>query len=174
MKDNVITKEVELGSINLDTGTIHVSNRKEAQEVINKINQIPCRSFIAVPTEVSELVSPEACILYGHFLGYDGYYGSNTTLSKKLNCSTRTITRLLNELIEAKCIKVVYVSKSIRFVYPVYAIPYVLNVASSMTTSKRISKANDLDSTVDRFENESEEEYRARIENGGFRDLKKL
>lgn len=124
-----IKEQINIGGVNLDDGTIYVNTRKEALAVLNKLSQIPSNRFLAVPTEVASLCSPEACILYGHFLGFNGFYGSNTSLSKSMNCSTRTISRLLNELIEKGCVKVVYASKSIRYIYPVYAIPYILNVS---------------------------------------------
>lgn len=120
---------------------IHVASKKDLDAIFDSINRVQCERFLAIPTEVTKRVSGEAAILYGYMLGYKGYYGSNVKLAEDLGCSTRTIMRLLNELIDKECIKVVYWNKTTRMIYPLYAIPYILNVESK-PNNKSIEDTN--------------------------------
>lgn len=145
-QDNIV-EDINYSNTNNDIVSekvIHVANKQDMDAIFDSINRVQCERFLAIPTEVTKRVSGEAAILYGYMLGYKGYYGSNVKLAEDLGCSTRTIMRLLNELVQNECIKVVYWNKTTRMIYPLYAIPYILNVESK-TRNKSIERNGGID-----------------------------
>lgn len=141
---NMVTETTYQEPVNdiIKEKVIHVASKKDMEEIFNSLNMIQSQRFLSIPTEVTKLVSGEAAILYGYMLGYKGYYGSNVKLAEDLGCSTRTIMRLLNELVEKECIKVVYWNKSTRLIYPLYAIPYMLNVETKPKSKEKVIDNN--------------------------------
>ncbi len=135
-----------------------VNDKKTATELIKGFENMPSMQFFAVPSEVTKKCSPEASILYGYILGFSNnlYRGSNTALASLMRCSTRTISRLLNELKDNDCIYIVIVNRTTRLVYPRYTLPFILDIEPSIKEKKSDShvKNNPIDQP-----------------NGGFRSL---
>lgn len=133
MSENLVVKERH-----------HFDTIEEANEYLRNLKTQKSGHWVSVPAEVTYKVSAEASILYGYILGFSntGYFGSNTLLSKMLNCSSRTISRLMNELIEKECIEVVVVSKTRRLIYPLYTMPFVYDIDPSFGAkgTKTLSK----------------------------------
>ena len=115
------------------------NSKEEANEIIKDFKPSISTQWLSVPTDVYKRCSPEACFLYSHILGFSSglYRGSNTALAKLMSCSTRTIARLMNELQEKKCIKVVIVSRTTRLIYPVYTLPFIMDIESSSKSNKK-------------------------------------
>ena len=148
---------------NITKGIIHEFNSvDEANDYLHDIKANEAKHWFTVPYEVVNRVSAEASILYGFISGFasTGYMGYNTTLSKAMKCSTRTITRLLNELMQAGCIDVVVVSKTRRLIYPMYNTPFIMDSAPtpSFSTTKKKSISKVKNNPID-------------LPNGGFKDL---
>lgn len=122
------------------------------------------RQFLPIPVEVLDKCSYQASICYGHLLWRSnvGNVISNTALAKLMKCTTRTITNLIDELTVKGCITVYFVNKTTRYVYPNYILPTAI-----------VFSKEDIDTAVnlDRRENETEQDYQERLENGGFKKL---
>lgn len=140
-----------------------VNDKKTATELIKGFENMPSMQFFAVPSEVTKKCSPEASILYGYILGFSNnlYRGSNTALASLMRCSTRTISRLLNELKDNDCIYIVIVNRTTRLVYPRYTLPFILDIESE---PKR-KKLSDYDKPSKVKNNPFD------LPNSGFRDL---
>jgi len=124
-------KKVSSQKINIQDAckVMEVANKKEAEKIVKKFECIVSQSWFSVPKEVFDICTPQASLLYGHLLGFSNgiYRGSSQALAELMNCSTRNIARMLNELREKGCIKVVVISRSRRLIYPVYTCPFILD-----------------------------------------------
>lgn len=120
--------------------TIEAISFSQAEEISKTFKKYDSVSWLSVPKDVFEVCSPEACLLYSHLLGFANglYKGSNTALANLMHCSTRTISRLLNELQVKNCIRVIVVNRQVRLLYPVYTLPFILVTEPS---SKKSSKS---------------------------------
>lgn len=109
------------------------NDMEQAKQIIKDFKPSISTQWLSVPSDVFKRCSPEACFLYSHILGFSSglYRGSNTALAKLMHCSTRTIARLMNELQDNKCIKVVVVTRTTRLIYPVYTLPFIMDIESS-------------------------------------------
>lgn len=118
------------------------NDMEQAKKIIKDFKPSISTQWLSIPSDVFKRCSAEACFLYSHILGFSSglYRGSNTALAKLMSCSTRTITRLMNELQEKECIKVVVVNRTTRLVYPVYTLPFILDIESS---SKKVKEQNE-------------------------------
>lgn len=101
----------------------------------NKINdiQVMSNSWMTIPNEVADRVSPMSAMLYAIILGFGANCrATNGWLAQKFNVSTRTITRMFKELEDAGCIKVVIVNNYQRLIYPVYTVPFLLDTSTKI------------------------------------------
>lgn len=137
--------------------TTYLKDKNELSKFENDFKSVIAQRWFSVPYEVSKVCSPEACILYGHLIGFTSslYRGTNTALASSMNCSTRTISRLMNELQQKGCIRVVILSRSTRLIYPVYTLPFIYDIESSKKKNSN-NETNELNDNSD---------------NGGFRKL---
>lgn len=119
---------------------MEAANKREAEKIVKKFECIISQSWFSVPKEVFDICTPQASLLYGHLLGFSNgiYRGSSQALAELMNCSTRNIARMLNELREKGCIKVVVISRSRRLIYPVYTCPFILDNEPIDTKSDKI------------------------------------
>lgn len=118
---------------------------EEANAYLDKFTKRLSSNWLSIPGEVAEKVSPEACILYAHFLGFNGqFYGSNVYLAEKLKCSTRSIGRLINELESHGCIKLVYINRTTRLIYPVYTMPFLYTIEQKRKDDEKINVRSSL------------------------------
>lgn len=129
---------------NNDDNVMRVDDITEAQAVSNSIVRHFTKQYLSCPIEVLEKCSPQACICYMKLL-----YRSNVSdvvtnglLAKDLNCTKRTVSNLIEELTAKGCIKVLYVSKTIRFIYPVYVLPVVFKVTSKIEDMQELEDEN--------------------------------
>lgn len=80
-------------------------------------------NYSKIPSKVkyNNCICPNAKLLYGEIslLCYtNGYcYATNKFFSNLLNVTTRTITRLIKELLESKLIRIEYSDEGIRKIY---------------------------------------------------------
>lgn len=121
-----------------------VNSMNEATQIIQSFKPTASRQWFVIPNEVCDVCSVEASMLYGRLLGFSNRlcYTSNLTLANAMNCSSRTISRLLNELKEKGCIRVVVVSRSRRLIYPVYTLPVIYDIESSKDSIENRSDSN--------------------------------
>ena len=104
--------------------------KEQLQTKKDEIEQVNTQQYFSIPIEVLQRNSSQACICYMYLL-YKSNLGNivtNTSLAKDMDCSTRTITRLLDELAFNDCIKILYVNKAIRYIYPVYILPIIYKI----------------------------------------------
>lgn len=148
----------------LDGKVIKIDSEESFQNYmkLNAVVKYQSRQFFSIPIEVLNKCSYQASICYAHILWRSnvGNVISNTALAKLMNCTTRTITNLIDELTVKGCITVYFVNKTTRYIYPNYILP------TALVMSKDV-----VDTAYERFDDESEQEYRERIENGGFKKL---
>lgn len=116
--------------MNNNNEIMYFNDMEQTSQYIQTLKSIPSRKWVSVPYEVASICSPEASILYGNILGFISglYQGTNTALADLMHCSTRTIARLINELKEKECIKVVVVNRTTRLIYPLYTMPFIYKI----------------------------------------------
>lgn len=96
-------------------------------DLYNSTKKISKR-YLSCPIEVLEKCSPRACILYMQILYKSNLTDrmSNKKLADAMGCTTRNLENIIKELVDKKCITVFYNSRTERYIYPNYILPFVL------------------------------------------------
>lgn len=140
MINDVLNEIDDLTDDELKKGIRYVKDKQKAEDLLKGFSSkvVKITRWFSVPIEVAEKVSPMASLLYAHFLANNNgiFRGSNVYLCQSLGISSRQLSRYINELVEKGCIEVVIVSKTTRFIYPLYVLPYVYDVSTNLNKSK--------------------------------------
>lgn len=115
------------------------------------------KQYLSCPIEVLKVCSPRACILYMQILYKSNLnaYMSNTELAMVMNCTPRNIENIINELLVKGCITVFYKSKTVRYIYPNYVLPFVLDTSKETNKAFKASlNGSDYDSDADKVDSD--------------------